>query len=312
VYALAVEASPDLQQWRVVQPAAQVLSLEHQGQRLLNTEIDLGSVRASYLRITALAGSAVPELQSATVTSVTQQIAAQAMQWSEPISPASCESQHCDYALPHNLPLEQAQITLSEPNTVATIALLGQVDTLPTPHRHRHLLHGPVKALRHKTEPASAASAAPTWWPLANANVYRLIRVQTTGPISQLGPTPPTLRVGAHTRSLVFLARGPGPYRLVWGGTGAAPSAMPLAQLMPARQVGDSLPSDMATVAMPAASAAAPSPASQPNPAVVTRPSTHRSLWLWAVLLAGVGLMGFMAWVLLRGAKANASPPAPR
>src|SRR5204863_1795450 len=128
VYSLAVEASPDLQQWRVVQPAAQVLSLEHQGQRLLNTEIDLGSVRASYLRITALAGSAVPELQSATVTSVTQPIAAQAMQWSEPISPASCESQHCDYALPRNLPLEQVQITLAEPNTVATIALLGQID----------------------------------------------------------------------------------------------------------------------------------------------------------------------------------------
>ncbi|TMH09876.1 MAG: DUF3999 domain-containing protein, partial [Betaproteobacteria bacterium] len=124
-----------------------------------------------------------------------------------------------------------------------TIALLGQVDALPAPHHHRHLLHGPVKALRHKTEPASAAAGGPAWWPLASANVYRLmrppegelrsgpmwlsggvypvLRVQTAGPISQLGPTPPTLRVGAHTRSLVFLARGPGPYRLVWGGASA-------------------------------------------------------------------------------------------
>src|SRR5204863_8215651 len=136
-----------------------------------------------------------------------------------------------------------------------------------------------VKVWRIKSAPATATAGWPAWWPLSNANFYRFmrppegelrsgpmwlsggvypaLRVQTAGPISQLGPTPPTLRVGAHTRSLVFLARGPGPYRLVWGGASTAPSAMPLAQLMPARQVGDSLPPDMATVAMPAASAAA-------------------------------------------------------
>ena len=64
-------------------------------------------------------------------------------------------------------------------------------------------------------------------------------------------------------------------------------------------------------VAVPAAPAAAPAPVSQAIASVATQSSSHRSLWLWAVLLAGVGLMGFMAWVLLRGAKANASPPAP-
>ena len=328
VYSLAVEASPDLQQWQLVQAAAQVLSLEHQGQRLLSTDIDLHGVRASYLRVTALRGSPVPDLESATVTSVTQPLAPQAMQWSEPIAPSRCEAQHCDYAMPRNVPLEQLQITLAERNTVANVELLGEAQAAwPQPERH-HLPH-PLKALRHKSEPASMPSAAPVWMPLASTNVYWLtrppegelrsgpvwlngsvtptLRLSTQGPLSQLGPTPPTVRIGTHTRSLVFLARGPAPYRLVWGGTAPAlPRPMPLTQLMPARQAADALPQDIAMVVLPPASAAAMAAApSSPASAAVAAPSSHRAPWLWAVLLAGLALMGAMAWMLLR------RPPAP-
>jgi hypothetical protein len=45
VYSLSVEASADLQHWHGVQSAVQVLSLEHQGQRLASTGIDLDGVR---------------------------------------------------------------------------------------------------------------------------------------------------------------------------------------------------------------------------------------------------------------------------
>jgi hypothetical protein len=75
-----------------------------------------------------------------------------------------------------------------------------------------------------------------------------MLRVQTPGPISQLGPTPPPGQVGAHTRSLVFLARGPAPYRLAWGNPRPDQAAMSLAQLLPARQPGDTLPPDLATL----------------------------------------------------------------
>ena len=64
-----------------------------------------------------------------------------------------------------------------------------------------------MKALRHKTEPASAASAAPTWWPLANANVYRLIRPPEgelhSGPMWLSGGVYPVLRVQTHPLQLI-------------------------------------------------------------------------------------------------------------
>jgi hypothetical protein len=136
--------------------------------------------------------------------------------------------------------------------------------------------------------------SSPLW---LTGGVYPMLRVQTPGPVSQLGPNPPTLRVAAHTRSLVFLARGPAPYRLVWGNAKPDQSAMTLAQLLPARQSGDPLPQDLAIVAaLPVAAAAAASPVASAPAAV----AADRSAWLWAALLAGLALMGAMAWSLLR------------
>jgi hypothetical protein len=321
VYTLSVEASSDLQRWHGVQNAVQVLALEHQGKHLARTGIDLNGVRAGYLRLSALKHSVLPELQSARVTSVSTQVVPQPMQWSEAIAAASCGAHHCDYLLPRNVPLEQVQFQLSEANTLATVDLLGQVETSAlTEHRRRHRLHNPVKALRHKSEPAASAASATTWVPLASSSVYWLVRqpegdlrsgplwlsgglypllrVQTPGPVSQLGPTPPTLRVGAHTRSLVFLARGPTPYRLVWGNQRPEQTAMTLSQLLPTRQPSDALPQHVATpvAAAPVVAAAAPASVAASTPAA---PAGNKP-WLWAVLLAVLALMGFMAFTLLR------------
>jgi hypothetical protein len=119
----------------------------------------------------------------------------------------------------------------------------------------------------------------------------------------QLGSKPPGLRVGARAVSLVFLAREPAPYRLAWGGESKG-SALALGQLMPTRKPGDPLPTETATVTLapPAPVAAAASPASSVASAAAATPEPSRKFWLWGVLLAALGLMGFMAWSLLRPA----------
>jgi hypothetical protein len=130
------------------------------------------------------------------------------------------------------------------------------------------------------------------------------LRVQPIGGMAQLGSKPPALRIGAPAVQLVFLAREPAPYRLVWGGE-AAP-ALTLAQLMPTRKPGELLPVDTASVALPAAvvpevraAASAPSAAS----AASAVPPASRKLWLWGALLAALAVMGVMAWSLLRPAQ---------
>jgi len=331
VYTLSVEAGDDLQHWRPVQPAAQVMSLQHQGQRLASTRIDLGGARARYLRLTALPGSGLPELSSAEVTSVTGIHARPApLQWTTPVEASQCVTSACDYPLPPSLPVSQVNVLLDEPNTLLTVDLLGQVDPAEagaaSSHRSRHLLRHPVHALRHKHETVETETGAPAWEPLATADVYRLqlpqgevrsgpvwlpnsqaghasLRLRTRGPIGLAGVRPPRLRFGSPTRSLVFLARGPAPYRLTWGtDPSQAPPAMSLAQLMPARHEDDPLPRDSAVLAaVPvAASSTASAPVSAPSVSKTRSPRAKYALW--AALLTGLGLMGGMAWSLLRSA----------
>lgn len=158
-------------------------------------------------------------------------------------------------------------------------------------HRKRHLLRLPLKALHDKTEAREAKATTSHWFLLRNANVYWLrptegevrtgpisvdggfyssLRMETAGPVTQLGSPLPTVRIGARTPTLVFLARGPAPYRLTWGEPLSVQAAMPLSQLIPARKSTDALPQDTASVLMakPVLAAAAPVAASVPPPAV--------------------------------------------
>ncbi len=332
VYGFKLEYSNDLQQWRTHHSAAQLLSLQHQGLRLEHTNFELDGLRTRYLRLRPLPGSQVPPLTDAQVVSVSHHSVAPPLQWSDAIAPSQCTPQYCDYNLPRHLPLERLQWQLAAANTLAPLELLVQYDASsalpPQParrYRHRDHLKDTLKGVRSKTSPQPGAEAPAVWTPLRRSTAYWLrlpegevrspelvlnaglvtrLRVQPAGGMVQLGATPPTIRVGARPAELVFLAREPAPFRLAWGGA-VSTSALTLAQLMPTRRAGDALPTDTATVVLavpaPAAVAASAAEASASAPAA---PSSSRKFWLWGALLAALGLMGLMAWSLLRpGAK---------
>jgi hypothetical protein len=322
VYPVAVEASEDLTHWRTVRSEVQLVALQHQGQRLDSSVLDLGGVRAAYLRLRSLGTGPVPELTDAEVTTATLQWPQPALQWSEPMEPTSCDAQHCDYTLPA-VALEAVELLPRDANTVAQVGWLARGEApAPLAHRHglRRQLHRNLHALRDKSIPPLPAPE-PGWQPLADGSVWWLrlptgesrspvqhldggvhtqLRLQVAGGMAQLGARPPQLRIGVRLRTLVMLVRGAAPYRTVWVEPAAATPAMSMAELMPARRSGDALPADRAV--LQAGVAAAPSPvlkaASMPAPATVPNPSRA---WLWGALVAGVGLMAAMAWSLLSG-----------
>jgi hypothetical protein len=332
VYAFYLEASADLQHWRTLQPDAQLISLEHQGLRLEHLSFDLaGLPPGSTLRLRPRPDSEVPPLAGAQVVSESHRGVVPDWQWSEPIAPSQCEPRWCDYPLPRHLPLQRLQVELAQPNTLARLQLLGQPEfdddaaQSDTTQRLRHPLHGQLKALRHKTAP-DPATREPGWEMLPGGTVYALtlqgrdvrstvlampggryshLRLQPAGGIAQLGHPTPAIRIAARPASLVFLARGAGPYRLAWGQPTPA-AALALSELMPGRRAGDALPELTARVAsataQPASAAPAPT-ASAPLPAVPAR-----KLWLWGVLVVALGLLGAMARSLLRPAAAKSQP----
>ncbi len=326
IYAMALDASDDLQRWQTVRPSLQLLSLQHRGQRLEQTRVDLEGVQARYLRLRPLPGSASAPLVGARVVSVTSRALPPPLQWSEPIVASSCTTQVCDYPLPRHLPLDRFELQLAEINTLARVTLLGLADpaTLPAATAPRRKgVRGRLKELRQKDRPLPSepvrewntlAETSVYWLALPDAEVrspalalpgglYEQLRVQPVGGVTQLGARAPTLRVGSRPRALVFLARGPAPYRLAWGGE-VSGAPLSLAELMPARQAGEPLPAGIAVLApaapAPAASAAAvaASAAAVPAPAI-------RVHWLWGALVLALGLMGFMAWSLLRASPAR-------
>jgi hypothetical protein len=197
----------------------------------------------------------------------------------------------------------------------------------------------PLYALRHRQRQPVQRSALADETPLVDTVVYRLaqaggearspvlaldgavharLRLRTSGPMSVLGATPPTISVGAVPRTLVFLAQGAAPFSLAWrsapeaAGTveGAEPGApLALSTLIPGYAADKPVAADGASVALPLMSvAAAVAPAVQAQSAPMQ--ASSRKWWLWGALGAGLLLLAGMAWSLfasLRKAKEQAA-----
>jgi hypothetical protein len=335
VYTLRIEAGDDLQHWRTLQEDAQLVQLQAlpqvggagtlatlaEREHLSSNAVDLDNLPARYLRLTTAPRSAIPPLASATITRAPHRPPPAPLQWSAPIPATGCEATSCDYALPRNLPLAAVQIVPADVDTIGQVMVLGRIDIAQQPPPRHSLLRGSLHALRLKAE-HSATQAGVAWDTAAITSAYwltqasgapdlhsppvhldgpswQVLRLATFGPISQLGHTAPAIRIGVRPRQLVFVARGAGPFVLTRAKPGETLGAMALAQLMPARAADAALPEATATVTAAAASTDAVSAPTNAASRGVAAASSHTP-WLWAALLAGLALMGAMAWSLLR------------
>lgn len=341
VFGFSIEASDDLQQWRTIESAAQLVALQYEGQRLERSSFELSAatgVRGGYLRLRPLPGQDALPLKGVQVASMAHRRELPDWQWSEAIAPSQCQAEYCDYVLPRHLPLQRLEIQLAESNTLARVEVLAQPEVMATTtapassrhHRFPHPVRDHLKTLHRKTAPpAPAADTAggPSgyWLTVDSGSVYALrvrgnelrsttlelpggwythVRLKPVGGIAQLGAKPPSIRVAGRAANLVFLARGQGPYRLAWNQT--SPSVeMPLAQLMPGTAGGE--PADDAALPEATVVAAPPKPATPPpvasapaSAAAAADPKANQKLWLWGAMVVALGLMGFMAWSLLK------------
>ena len=337
-YTLLIEAGDDLQHWHMVRTNAQLVQLQALPQvgaagvlatqagreQLKSDPLDLDDVPARYLRLTTAPRSAVPPLVSATITRTPHRPAPPPLEWSEPIAASSCDANSCEYPLPRNVPVDAVQIAPADVDTIGQVIVSGRVDPAQAPPVRRSLLHGSLHALRVKAGGA-AQRAGPAWDGAGVVNVYWLtqasgapdlhsaplrlygtswtaLRLETFGPISQLGRSAPTIRIGVRPRQLVFVARGAGPFVLARAEPKEMTTPLSLGQLMPTRGTTDAtLPESTAAVATPASGPASVSAAASiASSARAAAASSSNSPWLWAALLAGLALMGAMAWSLLR------------
>ncbi|MDP3231059.1 MAG: DUF3999 domain-containing protein [Acidovorax sp.] len=312
-----VQASKDLKHWRplaetVLYRADAVTTTTPSAApgrlgRLGNEQMDLqrADLRDHYLRVTW--GDAAVTLRGATLVT-SRGTGARERVSASMAAPAMGNPRELVFALPFATPVAALKITPQGSNVLVPVRVLGR---------------------NHREQP---------WLPLASAVVYKMAvggKDQSNGPIELGGASVREVKIEADAKSpgfaaapelalqfdpaqLVFLASGQGPFTLAAGlpGTAAAASAfLPLASLVPGYQPlqENTLPMALADMARADITGGNPADGALVAAAAASDGLSMRSWVLWGVLLAGVGALALMAWLLLKQTKqpgkSSASPP---
>ncbi|WP_448683337.1 DUF3999 domain-containing protein [Pseudomonas nicosulfuronedens] len=282
---LRIEASDDLEHWRSL-GEGQLARLDFNGQRIEQNDIALPGETARYLRLWWESPEQAAQLVGATLSGSRSSSGPVPMLWSEPLAAKADNKGDFSWSLPLALPVERVRIPLQQDNTLAPVVISGRHD-------------GNVQ-----------------WMPLARGVLYRLpgqggeitqeelelpgntlgeLRLQVDSRGGGLGGSTAHLSVGVRASELVFLARGGAPYELAVGSGSVSDGSLPLTTLVPGYE-----PKRLASMGEARLKGTLQAPATQ-LPATVAKANTAwKRYGLWALLLAGVGLLALMALSLLR------------
>ncbi|NMY41945.1 DUF3999 domain-containing protein [Pseudomonas sp. WS 5013] len=283
----SIEASDDLQHWQRWEDG-QIARLSFADERVEQREVRLPGAKARYLRLLWQAPQQAPALLAARVVSLASQEQAPPLAWSAPLPASSSKSGEYTWELPLSLPLQKIRVELPAGNVLAPVSLAargaGKLEWQP-------LTRGLLYRL-----PQDGQEALQNEIELWGAPVQQLrLRVDARG--GGLGSQAPTIRVAVRGTQVVFLARGSAPYRLALGDAAAHSAALPLGTLIPGYE-----PKRLASLGRATAPEQVPAAVQQAADAAQSAADWKR-VGLWGVLLAGVALLGGMAFSLLRQAK---------
>lgn len=277
----SIEASDDLKQWRSW-GEGQVARLSFADERIEQHEVSLPGQPARYLRLLWLAPQSAPVLSSAQVLSSASSDMPWSLAWSAPLQGSLQGAGRYVWDLPGSLAVERLKLDIAQPNSLAPVDVFGRTDN-QAPWRplesglfYRLDLNGEAVVQDELAMPGDSLQQV-------------MVQVDDRG--GGLGEAIPTLRVAVLPTQVVFLARGPAPYTLALGKPGLKSAQLPLAVLIPdARHL----------TALGQARPAGPAVVAAGVPAAAAGPDFLR-MALWAVLVAGVLGLAYMAFTVRRG-----------
>lgn len=294
-----VEGSEDLKSWNSLATNAPILFLEHAGARLERNRVELAGARAKYLRVSF---DGVPpdfQLKEARVE-LRAQKAEPAREWvALRAAPGKLPGELVVDTQSH-YPVDRLKLSLPQANTVAQIQLSTR-ERPEDPWRHAG------SAIAYRLTRNGGELTNPDVQVAVNPDRYWRILVDQKG--GGFGAGEVTLELGWLPHEVLFAARGASPFALAYGNKLAKPGAAPLAAVLPQ---DEKLAPGSARLGE--ATGSAPSRVSLFSDPVrfISGLFENRELkkWtLWAVLLAGVLLLGWMAHRLLRDmGKASSGP----
>jgi hypothetical protein len=305
-HSYSIESSNDLQSWRTLKYNAQLVHLEHNGQRVDNDEAEWDGTADRYLRILWDNPQQAPEIKSVLLRTVETSFTPPIRIWTEEIAPSTVKPEYYEYTWAGQMPLEKLRINLPQVNTLASLSIQNIHRRFGLHHSSEQQYWGNLTqtvVYRYQSPQGEAKSAdIALYGPVLNN--LRLVVDPRSGSI---GNKPPTLQIGFVPHVLVFLARGEGPFVLAWGAKDVESADMPALDLVPGYSATNSLKASPATLAVSSIVQQKPTgPVNKP----ASEGTSSTSKWiLWVVLLAGLLVLGGMAWSL---SKQLRQPPAPK
>lgn len=283
---LQIESSEDLQSWSTVVAEAPVVNLHFGGRQFARAEINVRATQAPYWRLSwvgtapkvALAGvSADPVAPLLEVTRQTATAPGRA-------TPAVGEY---EFDLQADLPVERLNLRLPEANTLVDVEFLALNAGTKT--------WGPIARGRlHRLQVPDAPDLTndPVAIPLTAARHWR-VRISQAG--GGLGAGVPELVVGWLPHDLVFMARGDGPFRLLYGNASATPYAVAVGNLG-----GVDNPQGVRISARTAILGEATVLGGLARLTPIPPAPDWKRYVLWAILLLAVAALATMAWRLIK------------
>jgi hypothetical protein len=292
--AFRFDSSDDLRQWRVG-GSGQLMALASPTGPLTQPTVVLGANPGRFVRLVwadpanapqiSAAKAIAPHSSSKVLDAPTELVIAPS---AEPVGKSAADEaaqRALHFDLGGTLPIAQIDLRWAGGTRVAPVRLQARNEANEP---WRELAAAVFYRLEHGTETASSP-------PLAISTTARYVRVVPDPRAAALDAAQTQLVVQAPLASLVFAAQGQPPYTLQAGAKVTAPSALPLATLVPSldgerERFGRAALGDWSE-----ASAVARAEQAQQQRAAL------RPWLLWSVLLAGVAGLAFMVWRLAKG-----------
>ncbi len=287
---ISVAVSDDLNAWRMLIRSAALARVNFGGFNLVQNRLDLGGAKHKYLRITWPKSQAPLESLSVIAEPTAGVVAAPRLWQTIQGSPVAGKTGEFSYDLGGPIPFDRLRVDLPQVNSVARVQILARGK-----NGEDWRLRSTAVVYRLRRDDAEVESPEIS---LSGAGARQLLlRAEQKG--GGIGTGVPTIHLGWVPQTLVFTARGKGPFQLAYGNRDAKPAAYGIDALIPGYRTAAEFAVKPATLGAAAALGGA----------ARLRDGVDYKKWiLWSVLVLGVAVLGLMAYRLSRQVSSSTSP----
>lgn len=274
---IRVEASDSLSDWRVVAGAAPIANLHSSADRLVEQRVEFAPARAKFWRLSWVGQAAPFALTAILGEPAKRSVEALHASMTVAAAPARGAPGEFQFDLGATPPVDRVNLELPEINTVVDVELLSRERPQDAWHTVRRSGFYRLKSDGEELRNGPVA---------VNPTTDRYWLIRTDPRQGGLGRAAPRLVVEWIPHEVVFIARGAGPFYLAYGSSVAQSAAVSLTML----------PRNVSIVPASLSSSELSGGESVLEPLAAHFP--WKTPLLWAVLIAGAGLLAWMAFRL--------------